>query len=127
MTRKQLLAGACILGGVVVAAILILKVVMRPVLQSVESPGSSHTARLFRLYDESGPAPYGSEVSLSAARDPIGRFGGVTLWTGYCAGGSLAWKSASDLQLTCPADPNAKDVYVAATYEGIRFRVIRER
>lgn len=107
--RRELIVGALITGSLLVIAFLILKVVMRPVLQSVDSPGSLHTARIFKLYDEGGPAPYGAEVSLST-RNPLGRFSGVTMWIGYCMGGSFSWKSASDLELTCPPHPDAKDV-----------------
>jgi hypothetical protein len=127
MTHRRLIVAALIVGSLSVTAILILKIVMRPVLQSVDSPGSRHTARLFRLYDEGGPAPYGSEVSLSAASNPVGRFGGVSMWIGYCEGGRLSWKSNSDLELACPSHPDARDVYVIANHDGIKFRVIRLR
>jgi hypothetical protein len=110
-----------------VAAIAMLNIAMYPVHQSVDSPGHVYTARLIGQLIEGGPVPYGAEVSVSSAWNPFGRFGGLTLWMGYCAGGSLSWKSATDLELDCPPHADAKDVYLAANQERVKLRVIRRK
>jgi hypothetical protein len=103
------------------------RLVSRPVLQSVDSPDAGHRARLFKLYDEGGPAPYGEQVTLAASGDPLGRLDGATLWIGYCASGRLSWKSAGELELSCPPHPDAKDVYIGPPVDGISLRVRRLR
>jgi hypothetical protein len=105
---------------------LVSRVLMRPVLQIEDSPGSSYTARLFRLYNEGGTAPYGEEVTLSSAGNPLGRFIGDTLWIGYCSGGRISWKSTSELELNCPPHPDAKDVFVSSVQHSVAFRVVRQ-
>jgi hypothetical protein len=127
MPDRRLIAWGLGIGVLLVAAYGAWSAAMRPVLQAVDSPDSRHTARLFRLYNEGGPAPYGSEVAFSSAGNPLGRFSGTTLWIGYCEGGSLSWKSASDIELTCPPHPDGKDVSLAKDDKGVHLRVVRLR
>jgi hypothetical protein len=129
MTRRarKAIALALLIAGLAAGAALGWKLASRDVRQSVDSPDARHRARLFMLYDEGGPAPYGQEVTLAAAADPLGRLTGKTLWIGYCANGRLSWRSAAELELSCPPHPDAKDVYVGPAVDGISLRVQRRK
>jgi hypothetical protein len=125
MRNRKAIIGSVLIAGIAILIVFFFKVIMRPVLQIVDSPTSTYTARLFRLYDEGGPAPYGEEVTLSSAGSPLGRFTGATLWIGYCPNGRISWNSASELELFCPPHPDAKDVFVTPIHDGVAFRVVR--
>jgi len=125
MQNRRVITGTALIAGIAILIVWYLKFVMRPVLQIVYSPMAAHTAHLVRLLNEGGPAPYGEEVMLSTAGDTLGRFTGTTLWIGYCAKGRLSWKSATELELSCPPHPDGKDVFVSSPHDGVTFRVVR--
>jgi hypothetical protein len=117
-----------LVAGIAVLLVVYVKINLRPVLQLIDSPEATYTARLFRLYDQGGPAPYGEEVTVSSAGDPLGRWTGATLWIGYCYEARISWKSASALELSCLPSRHAdtKDVFVRSAHQGIAFHVARQ-
>jgi hypothetical protein len=127
MSIRRAVGIALLLAVFAAGATLGWKLISREVRQSTDSPDARHRARLFRLYDEGGPAPYGQEVTLAAASDRLGRLTGATLWIGYCGSGRLSWKSTAELELFCPPQPDAKDVYLAPAVDGVLLKVRRLR
>ena len=124
MQNRRVKIGSVLIAGIA-ALILLYLIITRPVLQIVASPTANHTARLFWLPGQGGPAPYGHEVTLSSVGNPIGQFIGTTIWIGYCAKGRLSWKSATELELSCPPHPDGKDIFVSSPHDGVTFRVVR--
>ena len=101
-TLKVLLLGAAILAALGVAGLAYMEDrIFRAPIHVAVSPSGRWTAQLHRLR-ENDPVPYGDRLVLYPAWSPLGRWWSTVLYQGSCANGSsLAWRSDTELVLSC--------------------------
>lgn len=123
--RRRLIQTLVVASLFVTGAWLFSHLVFRIEQQAVTSPDGKVVARLFWLAEETGPAPYGNEVTVGPTGRIRGWLSGDSAWVGYCPKGRLEWLSASLLELTCQPGAESRDVTLLTRVGDVEFRVTR--
>ena len=90
-------------------------------VQEVKSPSWRYVASLYIL-GQGGQPPYGETVQISTTWNPIGRYTGEVVFSGYCEGSSpVEWLDEHRLVIHCA---KAKDVQIKrAEFDGIKVEI----